>query len=86
MYASTWIYWKGINNTIEVGTFWTRSRDVVTSFVDHGEQHRLHQIALQQLHDLFFIHWRRRVEWGATCQGPFLVMYRADENRQSCKY
>jgi hypothetical protein len=40
--------WKGINNTIEVGTFWTLSRNAVTSFGDHGEQQRLHQIAPQQ--------------------------------------
>jgi hypothetical protein len=40
--------WKAINDTIEVGTFWSLSRDAVTSFGDHGEQQRLHQPALQQ--------------------------------------
>ena len=86
MYASTWIYWKGINNTIEVGTFWSLSRDAVTSLWGLGSQQRLHQIALQQLHDLFFILQRRRVAWGATCLVALLLMYSGDENRQSCKY
>jgi hypothetical protein len=40
--------WKGINDTIEVGTFWTLSRDAVTSFGDHGEHHRLHRFKPQQ--------------------------------------
>jgi hypothetical protein len=33
MCASTWIYWKSINNTIEVGMFWSLSRDAVTSLL-----------------------------------------------------
>jgi hypothetical protein len=77
--------WKGINDTIEVGTFWSLSRDAVTCLGDHGEQQRLHQIALQQLHDLFFILQRRGVAWGGTSLVLLLVMFSAAKKRQSCK-
>jgi hypothetical protein len=61
--------WKCINGIIEVGTFWTRSQDAVTSFVDHGYQHRLHQSALQQLQDysLSFIEGELYEERHAKC-------------------
>jgi hypothetical protein len=45
---STWKDLKVVVNTFEVHMIWTLSRNAVMSFVDHGEQHRLHQIALQQ--------------------------------------
>jgi hypothetical protein len=40
--------WKGINDTIEVGMFWSLSRDAVTSFVDHVYQHGMHQTTQEQ--------------------------------------
>jgi hypothetical protein len=36
--------------------------------------------------DLFFVLQRRRVDWGAMFLVLLLLMYRADEKRQSCKY
>jgi hypothetical protein len=36
MGAFTWMDWKGIIDTIEVGMFWTLSRNAVMSLVDHG--------------------------------------------------
>jgi hypothetical protein len=40
---------EGVFHRVEVHAFWTLSRDAVTSIGDHGEHHRLHQSALQQL-------------------------------------
>jgi hypothetical protein len=69
MCFSMWMDWKGINDTIEVGTFWQLSRRHIEHLLVHGEHHRQHQIALQhqQIYSLAFREGELHGERHAKC-------------------